>query len=304
MQVQKALEIDWKRRLYAWYRAARPKTLTMSVVPMILGTLLADISWSQINWFLAGCACLSSLCIQIGMNYVNDGFDGQKGVDTPERIGPKKITQSGIATPKQVLTVGFCFFALAAISGLPLIYFGGPIFALIIAVSITCGYIYTGGPYPLSYNGIADIFVLTFYGFVAVASAAYLQQGYVGWKALLAGAQLGLFANALMAINNIRDLKEDRKAHKKTLAVRFGLNFARKQITTLLLLPFALNIIWYINGYTVPAVLSTMNLPIALNIVRGTWTYDAGKVYLRYMIETSFVHFMFAFLLILGYYLQ
>ena len=290
-------------QIKAWYKAARPKALTCSVIPVLVGTLTTRLPLNRIDWLLALCPLLFSLCIQIGTHYINDALDFQKGVDTPEKLN-KKVILSGLLTMRQVFAGGIFFLVLSFFLGLPMIYIGGPVFALIVTASILCAYIYTGGPYPLSYYGFGDLFVLLFFGLIATAAPAYLQQGYFSWISILAGTQIGLLAMTLMSINNFRDFREDRKAHKKTLIVRLGLNFARWQIALQLLLPFLLNIIWFTKGYILVAALTSVNLPIALNIIRGVWTYDPGKVFNRYFIETAFVHMMFGILLILGYQLQ
>lgn len=303
LEQTKAQSYPWSLKAKAWYTAMRPKALTCGVMPVLIGTLTANVPLYKINWPLAFSTLMFPICIQIGMHYINDALDYQKGVDTSQKLN-KKMIQSGLLSMRQIFAGGIFFLFLAFLFGLPMIYYGGPVFAGIVAVSITCAYIYTGGPYPLSYYGTGDLFAFVFFGLVATGASAYLQQGYVNWISLLGGAQIGLLALTLMSLNNFRDFREDRKAHKRTLTVRLGLNFARWQITVQLLLPFLLNIIWYAQGYVLTAALTTVNLPLALNIIRGTWTYDPGKVFNRYLIETAFVHMMFGVLLILGYHLQ
>lgn len=286
----------------AWYQAARPKKLTISVIPVAVGTVLADLPFDKIRWLLVISSLLFAMCIQVGSHYINDALDYIKGSDSSEKHNlSMKMINTGKLTTRQVFAGGLLCLIFAFIVSLPMIYYGGPIFILIVSTSIALAYMYTGGPYPLSYTGIGDAFVMLFYGLIAVCAPAYLQQGFVDWKELLAGSQIGLLAMSLMSINNLRDLREDRKAHKRTLAVRLGHTFARWQITIQLLLPFFLNYIWYANGYTLVAALTSMNFPLALNVIRGTWAYDPGKVYNRFMIEIAFVHFMFGVLMILGY---
>lgn len=286
----------------AWYQAARPKKLTISVIPVLVGTVLSNVPIDKINWLLFFSSLLFAVFIQVGSHYVNDALDYIKGTDSPDKHNLQmKMINSGKLTTRQVFAGGILMLILAFVVSLPMIYYGGLGFAFIIAASIALAYMYTGGPYPLSYTGIGDAFVMVFYGLIAVCAPAYLQQGFLDWKEILAGAQIGLIAMSLMSINNLRDLREDRKAHKRTLAVRLGHTFARWQITIQLLLPFILNYIWYTSGYSLIAALTTMNLPLALNVIRGTWSYDPGKVYNRFMIEIAFVHLMFGALMILGY---
>lgn len=290
-------------KIKAWYSAARPKALICGIMPVLIGLFTTNLSLHQINWFLAFCTLMFPVCIQIGMHYINDALDYQKGVDNSQKLN-KKVIQAGLLSVRQIFAGGIVFLFLAFLFGIPMIYYGGPIFALIVAVSITLAYVYTGGPYPLSYYGTGDLFAFVFFGLVATCATAYLQQGFINWVSILGGTQIGLIALTLMSLNNFRDFSNDRKAQKRTLAVRLGLNFARWQITIQLLLPFLLNIIWFMKGYVLVAGLTSVNLFLALNIIRGTWTYDPGKIFNRYFIETAFVHVMFGLLLILGYHLQ
>ncbi|MBI1319087.1 MAG: 1,4-dihydroxy-2-naphthoate polyprenyltransferase [Candidatus Hydrogenedens sp.] len=219
----------------AWLLAARPKTLAAGITPVLIGAALA---WSDgvFHGPAALAAALGALLIQIGTNYANDYFDFVKGTDTEERVGPKRMTQAGLVTPAQMRAATALVFALAFIPGAYLVYRGGwPILALGL-VSILCGVLYTGGPYPLGYLGLGDIFVLFFFGPVAVGGTYYVQAQTLPLVPLLAGLAPGLFSTAILTVNNLRDADTDVKTGKRTLAVRLGKPFARAEYVVTLLL--------------------------------------------------------------------
>jgi len=219
-----------------WVLAARPKTLAAAVVPVLVGTSLGGFLHWPSFWF----ALLGAVFIQIGTNFVNDALDFRKGADTHERLGPLRVTQAGLLTAEAVMRGAVICFALAAACGVPLIVRGGwPIAAVGIA-SIAAAYAYTGGPYPLAYHGLGELFVMIFFGIVAVGGSYYLQRLTIGRDALLAGVACGALAIVLLAINNLRDLDNDRASNKRTMAARFGRGFARTEIAVMALLPFAL----------------------------------------------------------------
>ncbi len=210
-----------------WLVAARPKTLPAAAAPVVVGVALAG-SAGVFHALAAACALLGAALIQIGTNYANDYQDFLKGADTDSRKGPVRVTASGMATPEAVKRAAVVAFALAVIAGLYLIYRGGwPILAIGL-LSILCGALYTGGRYSLAYLGIADVFVLVFFGPVAVAGTFYVQAVGSGAatallpQAVLAGLGPGFLATAILLANNIRDVEEDRIAGKNTLVVRLG----------------------------------------------------------------------------------
>lgn len=279
---------------YAWIQSMRPKTLILSVVPFALGSLLA---LPLDNPRLMGYAILSALFIQIGTNFINEGYDVQKGADSETRLGPKRGVQAGVLSVKQVISGGLICFVLAMISGLPLIAFGGwPIF-LTLSISVLCGYLYTGGPLPLAYHGLGEAFVLLFFGVVSTAAAHYFQTGELSFKSFLLGVQLGLLATLPIAINNLRDIQDDAAANKRTLAVRFGTLFARIEITVLAFLPFGLNFLW---EQQLVMLLPWLSLPLALTVVRGVWTHKPGKIYNNFLGLSIMFYVAFSLLLAVG----
>jgi 1,4-dihydroxy-2-naphthoate octaprenyltransferase len=211
-----------------WIAAARPKTLSAAVVPVLIGTALVR---SEIHWGLFACTLLGALFIQIATNFVNDALDFRKGADTAERLGPLRVTQAGLVSAEGVLRAAYVCFGLAAICGIPLIIRGGwPLLAIGVA-SIVCAYIYTGGPYPLAYNGLGELFVLVFFGFVAVGGTYYVQTLTIDKAVIVAGYIAGSLATVLLVINNLRDVASDEASNKKTMAVRFGEDVAKLEIS-------------------------------------------------------------------------
>jgi 1,4-dihydroxy-2-naphthoate octaprenyltransferase len=212
-------------RLQVWILAARPKTLPAASAPVLIGTALAH-TGGGVHWPAALAALLGALLIQIGTNFANDYFDFRKGTDTPDRLGPLRMTQAGLVTPEAMKLATVIVFALAILIGLYLVWRGGWPIVIIGLLSVLFGVLYTGGPYPLGYNGLADLFVLIFFGPVAVGGTYYVQTLDINAVVLLAGLAPGLFSVAILTVNNLRDLDNDRAAGKKTLAVRFGRAFA------------------------------------------------------------------------------
>lgn len=210
----------------AWLVAARPKTLGAGIAPVIVGTALA-VGDNLLHWPSAVCALLGALLIQIGTNYANDYFDFVKGTDTTERIGPTRATQAGLVSPRAMRWATALVFLLACVPGAYLVWRAGwPLVAIGVA-SIVCGILYTGGPFPLGYLGLGDLFVLVFFGPVAVGGTYYVQTLTITPSVLLAGFAPGLFSVAILTVNNLRDIDQDRAGGKRTLAVRFGQTFAR-----------------------------------------------------------------------------
>lgn len=221
--------------LSVWLLAARPKTLAAGITPVLLGATLA---WADgaFHALAALAALLGSLCIQIGTNFANDYFDFVKGTDTAERVGPTRATQAGLVSPATMRFAMLLVFGLAFLPGAYLVYRGGGPILLIGIVSVICGVLYTGGPFPLGYLGLGDVFVLVFFGPVAVAGTYYVQAQDVGTLPIVAGLIPGLFSTAILTVNNLRDADGDVKTGKRTLAVRFGKPFARWEYVVCLVL--------------------------------------------------------------------
>ena len=227
--------MNFLKNLSIFFMGIRPKTLGVTVSPVLIGTTMA-FSSNKGHWMSAFACLISALLIQIGTNLSNDYFDYLKGADTEERLGPTRVTQSGLIPPEKMLKIFSYVFGLASLVGIYIVIRGGwPIF-LIGILSIASGILYTGGPIPLGYVGLGDIFVFVFFGPVAVCGTFYVQALELPLEVFLAGFSPGLLGVALLSINNLRDEPTDKKFGKKTLAVSFGIGFVKAEIIFSLLL--------------------------------------------------------------------
>jgi 1,4-dihydroxy-2-naphthoate octaprenyltransferase len=246
-------------------------------------------------------ALLSATFIQVGTNLVNDAADFTKGADTAERLGPLRVTQSGLLRAQDVMLVAAACFVAATLLGIPLVLAGGVPILVIGLLSLAGGYAYTTGPFPLAYNGLGEVFVLLFFGLAAVKGMAYVLAGGGLWPwAELAALQVGLQSSTLLAVNNARDIEGDRKARKRTLAARFGLRFARAEIAVLTALPFVAGGGWLVAGRPWAAVLPCLTLPLALRLVRGVWLEPPGRRYNVFLAWSALLQLLFAALLTAG----
>jgi len=277
----------WRRSARTWILAARPKTLSASVVPVLVGTALAH----RIDWTIFFCALFGAVFIQIGTNLVNDALDFKRGADTAERLGPIRVTQAGLLRANAVLRGAWICFFLAALCGVPLIIRGGWPIVIIGVASIFAAYAYTGGPYPLGYHGLGEIFVLIFFGVVAVGGSYYVQRLAIDLRALIAGVAVGLLAVALLAINNLRDIDSDRGSQKRTLIVRFGERFGRFEIAACVVLAFVL--IAFINLVPLAA------LPLAALLIRCLWRSRRAELN-RCLAMAGALQWAFGILFVLG----
>lgn len=207
--------------LGAWVLACRPATLSASSVPVLVGTACAFLA----NGFELGpaiAALVGAGLLQIGSNFANDVFDYEKGADTEERLGPTRAVQAGLVTPQGMKRGMWLVFGLALLVGVYLTWVAGPAIIVIGLCSIAAAIAYTGGPYPLGYHGLGDVFVMLFFGFVAVLGTIYVQLGALTRLGWLCSVPVGALATAILVVNNVRDCDTDRDAGKRTLAVRFG----------------------------------------------------------------------------------
>lgn len=268
----------------SWVLAARPKTLPAAIAPVWVGSMPALLDGNPItgSWLLFWFTLLSCILIQIATNLFNDAIDHKKGADTEQRLGPRRATASGWLRPQAVLMGAMISSVLAAITAMPLIAERGWPIVLIGIVSIFFSYGYTGGPFPLAYLGLGELFVILFFGFVAILGSHFVQTGDWGdWNTVLLGLECGLYSSVLIAVNNLRDVEEDERSGKKTLAVRFGVGFARVEILVFCMLPV---LIW---NLTTPissmAVLYLGAIPAFLGLI-VTWSvfrFRPGMIYNR-----------------------
>ncbi len=221
--------VSWR----VWLLAARPATLTAVLAPLLVGGVVAARAGGfDLKAWLA--ALGGAFFIQVGTNFANDVFDFEKGADTADRRGPLRVTQAGLVAPAQVKFAMVLMFALAVACGAYLVALHGwPLVAVGVA-SIAAGILYTGGPWPLGYLGLGDVFVFVFFGLVATAGTAFVQLGHVPAEAWWWAVPIGASCTAILVVNNLRDAPTDVLAGKRTLAVRFGPGFARAEYIALM----------------------------------------------------------------------
>ena len=261
----------------AWVLAARPATLTAAFAPVAVGTACA---WrvGGFRWDAALAALLGAFLIQVATNFANDMYDFQKGADTEERLGPVRAAQAGLLTVGELRRGIVVTFALALLVGVYLTYVAGPIVVLIGLSSMVSGLAYTGGPFPLAYNGLGDVFVMIFFGFVAVCGTAFVQALTVPDAAWLASVPIGALATGILAVNNVRDFEGDTKVGKRTLVVRFGRAGGVREYAFLLALSYAVPPTMRALGLAGPAVLlPLLTIPWALKLARSV-ARDRGPV--------------------------
>jgi 1,4-dihydroxy-2-naphthoate octaprenyltransferase len=288
-----------KEILQAWGLAIRPRTLPAAAAGVVMGSALA---WRDGFFRMdAALACLfAALLLQIGSNLANDVFDFERGTDTPERLGPTRVTQAGLLTPVQVKFGMGVVFAVAALLGLYLAWLGGWPIILIGIAAIISAIAYTGGPFPLGYYGLGDIFVFIFFGLAAVAGTYYVQAGFVSTAAWWMTIPPGLIITAILVVNNLRDLENDRKGGKHTLAVRLGERATKIQYlicmaVAYLILPFAawMGIVpWF-------SLLAWGSLPIAFRATRTVFT-QKGRPLNAALAGTGQAAFVFSLLFWVG----
>ena len=259
-----------------WLLAARPRTLPAAIAPVLVGTALA-IRLGKFHPLAFVAALFGALFIQIGTNLSNDYSDARRGADTEDRLGPVRVTAGGLVPPRQVLVATYLTFALAVLCGVYLIAVAGWWLLAIGAASILAGVLYTGGPRPYGYEGLGEIFVFLFFGIVAVAGSYYVQRRDLPWEAFVLAVPVGLLIAAILVVNNVRDLETDRRAGKRTLAVRLGRTRARAMFVAMLAVAFGSGLICWLWGPLGPWLLLTLlDVPLAVAIARTVLTHSDG----------------------------
>ena len=287
--------------LALWVRGARPRTLVAAVVPVLVGTAAASGAGRIIAW-RALAALVVSLALQVGVNYANDYSDGLRGTDTPERLGPVRLTASGLARPEQVRLAAALAFSVAAACGLALAVAVDLRLLLVGVASIAAAVLYTGGPRPYGYAGFGELAVLLFFGVVATTGSSYVQLGRVQPVALGASLAVGLAACAILLANNIRDVDGDRAAGKRTLAVRLGRARARGLYVATLVAVFA---VVALLGVRRPWVLLALAaVPFAVAPARMVLTREDGPGLVAALGGTARLQAVLGILLALGLWLS
>jgi 1,4-dihydroxy-2-naphthoate octaprenyltransferase len=253
-----------------WLMAARPRTLPAAVAPVLVGTAAA-VEWvgrlPRVGAFVA--ALIGSVFIQIGTNLANDYSDARRGADTADRLGPVRVTSTGLVTPRRVLHATWVAFAIAVACGIYLAAVAGVVIIVIGAVSIAAGVLYTGGPRPYGYAGLGEVFVFLFFGLVAVNGSYYVQLEHLDALPLGLSISVGFLATAILVVNNVRDIETDRRAGKMTLAVRMGRRNAVALYRMLVLGAFLVLPIALVAGEASPLpLIGLLALPMAIGPMR------------------------------------
>jgi len=281
--------------------AARPRTLPAAVAPVLVGTSLAATEGTfKILTFLA--ALIGALFIQVGTNLSNDYSDARRGADTEDRLGPVRVTAGGLVPPRQVLIATYVAFGVAVLAGCYLIATAGWELLLVGAASILAGVLYTGGPRPYGYEGLGEVFVFLFFGVVAVAGSYFAQVEDLEWEALVLAVPVGLLASAILVVNNVRDLETDRRAGKRTLAVRLGRARTRVLYAAMLALAFVTAPLPWLLGGDLEAwlLLCWLAIPLAVPLVRTVRERTDGPALNGALAGTGRLQLVFCVLLSAG----
>jgi len=283
----------------AWVLAARPATLTAAFAPVAVGTACAS-RVGGFRWDAAVAALLGAFLVQIATNFANDMFDFQKGADTEARLGPTRAAQAGLLTLRQLRRGIIVTFALALGTGLYLTWIAGPTVVVIGLASIAAGLAYTGGPFPLAYNGLGDVFVMAFFGFVAVCGTTFVQALTVPEIAWAASIPVGALATAILVVNNVRDFEGDARAGKTTLVVRIGREGGVREYAFLLTVAFATPVVLFLLGWTSAWVcLPLLTIPWAIRLLRSV-VRDRGVALNQTLAATAKLLSVFGVLFAIG----
>jgi len=283
----------------AWILAARPATLTAAFAPVAVGTACA---WrvGGFRWDAALAALLGAFLIQIATNFANDMFDFQKGADTAERLGPTRAAQAGLLSVRQLRRGIIVTFMLALGMGIYLTWIAGPAVIVIGLASMTAGLAYTGGPFPLAYNGLGDVFVMAFFGFVAVCGTTFVQALFVPQIAWAASVPIGALATGILVVNNVRDFEGDARAGKTTLVVRFGREGGVREYALLLTVAYATPVVMFVLGWTSAWVcLPLLTVLWAVRLLRSL-VNDRGVALNQTLSETAKLLSLFGILFAIG----
>jgi 1,4-dihydroxy-2-naphthoate polyprenyltransferase len=257
--------------------AARPRTLPAAIAPVLVGSAAAHYERSGFRWGAFIAALVGSIFIQIGTNLANDYSDARRGADTADRLGPVRVTSSGMVAPRRVLVATWLAFGVAVVAGIYLATVAGWVIIAVGAASILAGVLYTGGPRPYGYAGLGEAFVFLFFGLVAVNGSYYVQVERLDWLPFGLSVSVGCLATAILVVNNIRDVDTDRRAGKRTLAVRIGREAARGLYVGLVAAAYVVLLLTLaLNGGAWWAALGAVSAPLALRPMRAVLTRTDG----------------------------
>jgi 1,4-dihydroxy-2-naphthoate octaprenyltransferase len=276
--------------------AARVRTLPASVAPVLVGTSLA-LGAGHFDPLAFAAALLGAVFIQVGTNLSNDYSDARRGADSEDRLGPVRVTAGGLVPPKQVLFATYASFGLAVACGAYLVAVAGPELLAVGAASILAGVLYTGGPRPYGYEGLGEVFVFLFFGIVAVVGSYFVQVQALPWPAFVCAVPVGLLASAILVVNNLRDIDSDRRAGKRTLAVRLGASRTRTLYSAMLVGAFAsAPLPWALGSMSAWLLLSCAAIPLAVGVTRTVRTRTDGPSLNAALARTGALQLIFCLL--------
>ncbi len=283
-----------------WIAAARVRTLPAAVAPVLVGTSLAGYA-GVFHALRFAAALVGAIFIQVGTNLSNDYSDARRGADTEDRLGPVRVTAGGLVPPNRVLIATYISFAVAVAAGAYLIAVAGWQLLLVGGASILAGVLYTGGPRPYGYEGLGELFVFLFFGIVAVAGSFFVQVRHLHWEAFALAVPVGLLAAAILIVNNVRDIDTDRRAGKRTLAVRLGRDRTRTLFALVVSLAYALApVTWWFGPLSAWLLLPWLTVPLAARLVREVRTHTDGPSLNQMLARTGQLQLAFCVLLAAG----
>jgi 1,4-dihydroxy-2-naphthoate octaprenyltransferase len=285
--------------LRAWVLASRPATLTAAIVPVLVGSAVAR-AVGGFRLMPALAALVGAMLIQIATNFANDVFDHEKGADTEERLGPTRATASGLLSTRQMRTALVVTLALTLVPGAYLVTVGGWPIVIIGIASMLSGVAYTGGPYPLGYHGLGDVFVFVFFGLVAVCGTVFVQANTIPLLAWLAASAVGAIATAILVVNNVRDRETDVKAGKRTLAVRLGKRGGIIEYIGLFVIAYAVPVLAIVLANAgMWVLLPIVSIPLAIRLVVALVTKE-GRLLNAVLGQTAMLLLVYGVLLSVG----
>lgn len=281
-------------------RASRPQTLAAALVPVLVGAALA-FQDDLLRWDTTLIALFCAFGIQIGTNFANDYFDFKKGADTPDRIGFERATASGQIAPQTMLRAVIVVMGISFAAGLYLVWVGGWIILIIGLLSLLFGILYTGGPYPLGYNGLGDLFVFIFFGVIAVTATYYINALKWDIRSLIASFAVGALCVNILVVNNLRDVEQDRLSGKRTLGVLFGERWLKAEYMIMVVIAYFVPIaLWIYNGFSHTLFLPLLSLPAAVILIRQILYHEDKRSLNRTLERTAQLMVLYGILLSAG----
>lgn len=286
--------------VHIWVMAARLRTLPAAIAPVLVGTSLA-LGAGHFRPLAFVAALLGAIFIQVGTNLSNDYSDARRGADTEDRLGPVRVTAGGLVPPRTVLLATYVTFGLAVLCGVYLVAVAGPELIAVGAASILAGVLYTGGPRPYGYEGLGEIFVFLFFGVVAVVGSYFVQVQSLPWQPFACAVPVGLLASAILVVNNVRDIDTDRRAGKRTLAVRLGRERTRVLYAAMVGGAFVLAPLpWLLGSMSAWLLLCWLALPLAASVLGVVRTRVDGPSLNGALAKTGALQLVFCLLFAAG----